>query len=65
HWYGYMTYYKVYYVMAGVWAFNLVFSAIWLRYFQFGPVEWVWRSLTYWHRQPMKLRVTAAEVAVA
>ncbi len=22
-------------------------SNIWLRYFKFGPVEWVWRSLTY------------------
>ena len=65
HWYGYMTYYKVYYVMAGVWAFNLVFSAIWLRYFQFGPVEWLWRSLTYWHRQPMKLRAAATEAVVA
>lgn len=65
HWYGYMTYYKVYYVMAGVWAFNLIFSAIWLRYFQFGPVEWAWRSLTYWHRQPMKLRAAVLGAVAA
>lgn len=28
-------------------------SVWWLRRFQFGPVEWLWRSLTYWKRQPM------------
>jgi len=29
-------------------------SVWWLRRFQFGPVEWLWRSLTYWQRQPMR-----------
>lgn len=28
-------------------------SVWWLRRFQFGPVEWLWRSLTYRQRQPM------------
>jgi len=26
-----------------------------LRHFRFGPLEWVWRSLTYWQRQPVRL----------
>ncbi len=30
-------------------------STWWLRRFQFGPVEWLWRSLTYWQRQPMRV----------
>ena len=30
------------------------FSTIWLRHFQFGPAEWLWRSLTYGQRQPMR-----------
>ena len=30
-------------------------SVWWLRRFQFGPIEWLWRSLTYWQRQPMRL----------
>jgi len=55
HWYGRLEYYQLYFVMAGVWAVNLIWSPIWLRHFQFGPVEWVWRSLTYWRRQPMRL----------
>jgi uncharacterized protein len=56
HWYGYVEYYKIYYAVAGMWIFNMAFSTIWLRYFEFGPVEWVWRSLTYWKRQPMRIR---------
>jgi len=29
-----------------VWAVNLVFSVIWLRFFRQGPLEWLWRQLT-------------------
>jgi uncharacterized protein len=41
-------------VVALVWALELIWSPIWLRYFRFGPLEWLWRSLTYWKRQPMR-----------
>jgi uncharacterized protein len=30
-------------------------SVWWLRRFQFGPIEWLWRSLTYWQLQPMRV----------
>jgi uncharacterized protein len=39
-----------------VWIAQLIYSPIWLRHFRFGPAEWVWRSLTYWRRQPMRAR---------
>ncbi len=55
HWYGYVEYYKLYYAVAAMWAINLVGSTLWLRRFRFGPLEWCWRSLTYWKRQPMRL----------
>ncbi|MEJ7608735.1 MAG: DUF418 domain-containing protein [Bryobacteraceae bacterium] len=29
-------------------------SRLWLRHFRFGPFEWLWRSLTYGKRQPMR-----------
>jgi uncharacterized membrane protein YeiB len=29
-------------------------SPIWLRHYRFGPLEWCWRSQTYWTRQPMR-----------
>jgi len=31
-----------------------IFSIIWMRLFQFGPMEWLWRSLVYLKRQPMR-----------
>jgi uncharacterized protein len=33
--------------------FQLWFSRWWLARFRFGPMEWLWRSLTYWQAQPM------------
>ena len=39
-------------IVLGVWAFQLIVSTIWLRHFEFGPAEWLWRSLTYWRPQP-------------
>jgi uncharacterized protein len=53
--YGKLYFHQIYYVVGAVWIFQLIFSSIWLRYFRFGPFEWVWRSLTYWKKQPMKL----------
>jgi uncharacterized protein len=53
--YGKLAFHQIYYVVGAVWIFQLIFSSIWLRYFRFGPFEWVWRSLTYWKMQPMKL----------
>jgi uncharacterized protein len=60
--YGKLEYYQIYTVVLCIWILNLVLSPIWLRYFQFGPLEWIWRSLTYWKRQPM--RRTVGEQAV-
>lgn len=37
-----------------VWAVQVPLSVLWLRYFRFGPVEWVWRTLTYGERQPLR-----------
>lgn len=37
-----------------IWVILLIFSNLWLKYFMFGPAEWLWRSLTYWKKQPLK-----------
>ncbi|MGH9651798.1 MAG: DUF418 domain-containing protein, partial [Terriglobales bacterium] len=37
-----------------VWSAQVPASVWWLRRFRFGPAEWVWRSLTYGHLQPMR-----------
>ena len=41
-------------IVLAVWTLQLLLSPIWLRYFRFGPAEWLWRSLTYWKVQPMR-----------
>ncbi len=40
---------------AAIYAAELWLSVWWLRHFQFGPMEWLWRSLTYLRPQPMRL----------
>lgn len=39
-------------------AAQIGFSRWWLDRFRFGPAEWLWRSLTYGYRQPMRLGAT-------
>ena len=45
-------------IVAAVLAFQLAVSPIWLKFFRFGPFEWLWRSLTYMRVQPMRRRVS-------
>lgn len=52
--FGKLQLYQLYYVVAVVWILQIIWSHIWLRYFRFGPLEWLWRSLTYWKKQPMR-----------
>jgi uncharacterized protein len=52
--YGKLEYHQLFYVVAAVWFIQIIWSHIWLSYFRFGPLEWLWRSLTYWKKQPIK-----------
>jgi uncharacterized protein len=58
---GKLERYQLYYIVPAIWMAQLIWSPIWLRYFQYGPLEWCWRSLTYWQRQPMRVRVPLPE----
>jgi uncharacterized protein len=31
-------------------------SRWWLTRFRFGPLEWIWRSITYWKVQPLRIK---------
>ena len=46
----------VYYTFFGILIFigQIIISTIWLSYFNYGPVEWIWRSATYKKWQPFK-----------
>lgn len=61
--YGRLERHQLYYVVAAIWIFQLVVSPIWLRHFRFGPFEWLWRSLTYWRRQPFRIAPAQQDVA--
>lgn len=52
--FGKLQRYEIYYVVLVVWVIQIAWSNIWLKYFRFGPLEWLWRSLTYWRLQPLK-----------
>ncbi len=41
-------------VVLAVYAVELAWSSWWLARFRFGPMEWLWRTITYWKPQPMK-----------
>lgn len=34
--------------------FQMWLSALWLKYFRYGPIEWLWRSLTHFKRYPLR-----------
>jgi uncharacterized protein len=37
-----------------IYTLQIALSRWWLRRFRFGPMEWLWRSLTYRRRQPLR-----------
>lgn len=53
--YGTMNRTALFGVVVVIWSVQLIVSPIWLTHFRFGPAEWVWRSLTYWRFQPMRV----------
>ncbi|MHA7813871.1 MAG: DUF418 domain-containing protein [Phycisphaerales bacterium] len=49
-----IEYPRLWLVVLAVWAFNIIFSILWLRAFKMGPFEWVWRCLTYRQLVPIR-----------
>ena len=41
-------------LVLAIYTVEMLISSWWVGRFQFGPAEWVWRSLTYLHLQPMR-----------
>ena len=51
---GALARHQLYYIVFAVWAAQIVISPIWLRNFHFGPVEWLWRYMTYGKAPPFR-----------
>lgn len=45
--FGKLQRHELLYVVFSIWIFQLILSPIWLKYFHFGPLEWIWRNLSY------------------
>lgn len=43
-------------IALGIFLFQILFSSSWLKYFQYGPMEWIWRQLTYRQRLDLRLK---------
>lgn len=52
--YATFKYHQIFYSVFAIWMLQLLLSSVWLNYFQFGPLEWLWRTLTYWKIQPLR-----------
>lgn len=52
--YGQLERYQQLLVVFAVWGLQLWFSPLWLARYRFGPLEWVWRCLTYWQWQQFR-----------
>ncbi|MET0307969.1 MAG: DUF418 domain-containing protein [Sphingomonas sp.] len=53
-WFGYLSRWQLYLVVAAVWALILLWSKPWLAHFRYGPFEWLWRSLARARLQPIR-----------
>jgi uncharacterized protein len=52
--FGQLDRHQLYLVVLAIWAVQLAWSPWWLARYRFGPMEWLWRSLTRWERQPLR-----------
>ncbi|MXV62407.1 DUF418 domain-containing protein [Natronorubrum sp. JWXQ-INN-674] len=53
--FGHVTRVEAFGIVVAIWAIQIPLSVLWLRYFRFGPMEWLWRVLTYGQRQPLRI----------
>ena len=43
-------------IALGIFLLQIPISALWLNYFAYGPMEWIWRQLTYRKQLPLRLQ---------
>ncbi len=48
-----------------IFSWQIIFSTLWLRTFRFGPVEWIWRQLTYGKMIKLRKQVPEAIIKTA
>ena len=61
--YGSLSRIELWLPVIGMWALMLLWSKPWLDRFEYGPLEWLWRSLSRREVQPMRRRPEPAAAA--
>jgi uncharacterized protein len=57
--YGSFSRIELWLVVIAMWVLMLLWSKPWLDHFNYGPFEWLWRSLARWELQPMRRQALA------
>jgi len=60
--YGELSRIELWLPVLATWALMLLWSKPWLERYHYGPLEWLWRSLSRWELQPMRRREPPAVV---
>ena len=58
-WFGTHSPVEMWQVVGAVWVAQLIWSPLWLSVFSMGPLEWVWRCLTYGRMVPIRKAAAA------
>lgn len=58
--FGQLERHQLYYVVFTIWAVQLVISPLWLSRFTMGPLEWLWRGLTYGELPALRREIAVA-----
>jgi uncharacterized protein len=51
---GHLDRWMLYPIVGCIWVVQLFYSDWWLRAYRFGPIEWLWRAVTYGEFPAMK-----------
>jgi uncharacterized protein len=60
---GSLTAWMTLLIAIGLFAFQIFFAKIWFTYFQYGPIEWLWRNATYLRVFPLVKKEKVVEIA--
>lgn len=53
-WFGQQGPAEMWMVVGAIWAAQIIWSPLWLSVFTMGPLEWIWRCLTYGRMVPIR-----------
>lgn len=53
-WYETLSPLQTIFLAITVFLFQVLLSVFWLRFFRFGPMEWLWRCISYWRLLPLR-----------